>query len=628
MRLIAALFAFWLTAPAMAQQVDGKTLVTITPKVQMSYLNKDDQGWIGVEFAIADGWHIYWQNSGDSGMPTSITLAESEDVEVGEIQWPAPSRMPEGDFLTYGYKGTTTLLLPVTMKQSVKKTALEGKVSWLVCKEICIPGDADIRFELPKEEPLWAAIGGLPDDADWMGSYALRDETITLRFSLPKDIDASDAAWFPLNDGVIKNSATQEVEQSGQMLTITTLKGIQPPRAEYEGVLVTGGKQYRMALQFEEPPPVIQHDMAFTTVLLFAFLGGLILNLMPCVLPILSLKALGLAKKGAHARKHVVIGGLAYTLGVIVSFLAIAGLLIALRSAGEAVGWGFQLQSPLFVGALALVMLGVSLNLLGVFELPVLFGNTAHRAGQGKGHVNSFATGALAVLVATPCTAPFMAPALGVAATLSTASALLVFAALGLGLAAPYLLICLIPAAQKILPKPGAWMVRLRKILSIPMFATTLWLVWVLAQLLMVTPAKEEAVYRLEGVETVSYSPEALARYRAEGTPVFIDATAAWCITCKVNERVALRREAVTSLFKEHGVVLMIADWTARDETIAQLLRSFGRDGVPLYVFYPAYGDPIILPQILTPELVIDTLTPFFSKLAKADMPARLAAAH
>jgi len=612
MRIITALFAGLFAFAAQAQVVDGTTLVTATPKVQMSYLKQNEQGWIGVELAIEDGWHIYWQNSGDSGMPPDIAIPENDDVDVGPIAWPAPSRMREGDFMTYGYHGIVTLLRPITMKSTVEKASLSGKVSWLVCKEICIPGSADVTFDLPKEEPLWEAIATLPDDADWMGTYSLKGETITMTFALPKGINAEDAQWYPLNDGVIKNSAEQEVEQDGKLLRITTKKGIQPPRDEYEGVLVSAGKQYHMNLKFEEPPPIVQDNTPYVTILLFAFIGGLILNLMPCVLPILSLKALGLAKKGAAERAHIVLGGASYTVGVVVSFLVIAALLITLREAGEAIGWGFQLQSPVFVGILAAIMLAVSLNLLGVFELPILFGNTAHALGQTESYLHSFGTGVLAVLVATPCTAPFMAPALGVAATLPIAQALLVFAALGLGLATPYLLVCLIPAAQKILPKPGAWMVTFKKILAVPMFATTIWLVWVLAQLLMVTPGNDEAAYQMKGVETVAYSEEALARYRAEGRPVFVDATAAWCITCKVNERVALRREEVEKLFAEHDIVLMIADWTARDEAITKLLHQFGRDGVPLYVFYPAYGEPTLLPQILTPEIVIERLSAFF----------------
>lgn len=627
MRLIAALIALVFAAPAFAQEVDGKTLVRVTPKVQMSLLNQNEQGWIGVEFQVEDGWHIYWQNSGDSGMPTDITIAEHTDIEVGATQWPAPERMQEGDFTTYGYHSAVTLLKPITMKNTVTSATLEAKASWLVCKEICIPGSADLTFKLPNEEPLWEAIAALPDDADWIGNYAQSGDDITLRFTLPDDVNAQDAQWFPLQDGVIRNSAEQVVKQDGNILTILTQKGIQPPRAEYEGILVVAGKQYRMNLRFEEKPPITETDMTFTTIILFAFIGGLILNLMPCVLPILSLKALGLAKKSAHERKHVVLGGFAYTLGVLASFLAIAGLLITLREAGEAIGWGFQLQSPVFVAILTAIMLLVSLNLWGVFELPVLFGNKAHALGQGDSYLRSFATGVLAVLVATPCTAPFMAPALGVAATLPTASALLVFAALGFGLAAPYLLICLIPAAQKILPKPGAWMLRFKKLLAIPMFATTIWLLWVLVQLMMMSPSKEITNSMMEGVEIVTYSPETLARYRAEGKPIFLDATAAWCITCKVNERVALRRDQTVAFFKEHGIVLMIADWTKRDEEITKLLRSFGRDGVPLYVFYPSYGEPKLLPQILTPEIVIDIIAPFFSKLAGAIHSAAVAQA-
>jgi thiol:disulfide interchange protein len=286
-----------------------------------------------------------------------------------------------------------------------------------------------------------------------------------------------------------------------------------------------------------------------------------------------------------------------------------------LRGAGEAVGWGFQLQSPIVVGALALLMLAISMNLAGLFELPTLMGGLAGRLHTRHPHLESFLTGVLAVALAAPCTAPFMATAVGFAATLPAAEALLIFLALGLGLALPYLLICLIPAAQRLLPKPGAWMVRLRKILAIPMFATFIWLLWVLLQLLGGTAPPTAKEYGMGEVNVVAYDAGELARLRAEGTPVLLDATAAWCITCKVNERVALRRDVTEAFLTEHGVVLMIADWTARDANITELLHSFGRDGVPLVVFYPPYDAPVILPQILTPEIILDTLSPYFKSI-------------
>lgn len=337
--------------------------------------------------------------------------------------------------------------------------------------------------------------------------------------------------------------------------------------------------------------------------LALAFLGGLLLNIMPCVLPILSLKCLTLVKKSAVAPHIARAHGLAYTAGVIGSFLLIAIIMLGLRASGEAIGWGFQLQSPLFVLLLALLMFAVSANFAGLFQLPALFGsiNATHERIRG-----SALTGVLAVAVATPCTAPFMATAVGATLLLPHTQSLLVFAAMGLGMASPFLLVSLWPAALRLLPKPGAWMHRFKQILAIPMALTALWLAFVFLQLVQQKPMDLSSGY--EGVTVETYSPARLAELRAQHKPVLLDATAAWCLTCKVNEHVALKPAATQAFLRDNHITLMIADWTKRDPEIAALLAEFNRNGVPLYVFYPPSGEPILLPQVLTPQMVTDTL--------------------
>lgn len=328
-----------------------------------------------------------------------------------------------------------------------------------------------------------------------------------------------------------------------------------------------------------------------------ALLGGLILNLMPCVFPVLSLKLLALARKGGDApRAYLWREAGAYTFGVLACFTVLAGLLLAIQRAGVAVGWGFQMQSPVFVGAMALLLFAIGLTLSGVLRLPVLLGGI-----QARG---SFATGLLAALVATPCTAPFMAGALAVALTLPPLPALLVFEALGLGLAAPFLLVACFPRLVSWLPKPGAWMERLKHILAVPMYLSALWLLWVLAQQL--SPPSPSAALGPEG--GVPYSAETLARLRGEGAPVFIDATAAWCITCQVNERTSLSDSRVREAFRARGVTVLVADWTRRDDAVTKLLESHGHRGVPMYLYFPPGGEAVALPQILTPSIVLEAI--------------------
>ena len=434
----------------------------------------------------------------------------------------------------------------------------------------------------------------------------------TLEWRLPAGLNAGETRWPPLVD--VETLGIKDRGYVGDIALVTPLLGSPqtpdaPIGATASWVVCSSSSCIPESVNLEATSPESRitnresrtpnHEPR-TTPFLLAFLGGLLLNIMPCVLPILALKALALAKKAAASRRAAAVQGMSYTAGVVTSFLAIAAIMLTLKAGGAAIGWGFQLQNPFVVGGLMLVMLAVAANLLGLFSLPALFGARATATDDDQ-PLGSFLTGALAVMVATPCTAPFMATAIGATLLMPTAQALLVFTALGLGMASPFLLISLWPAARRLLPKPGAWMQRFKHLLAIPMLLTALWLGYVLLAIL--APASPSS-HETDALHA-PYSPARLAELQSAHRPVLVDATAAWCITCKVNERVALNPPAMQQFFREHQVQILVADWTTPDPAITAFLAEFGRNGVPLYVFYPADGGaPRVLPQVLTPEIV------------------------
>lgn len=568
-----------------------------------------------VTFSLPPHWHIYWQNPGDSGIPTTFNWTLPEGLKAGEIAWPAPERFDTEGLINYGYSNEVTLLVPLSASTDGIKGEVKLKANWLVCKEICIPESAELSAPLAANATVAAleatTRAKLPQPFTGSATYAVNKDSAHLTLTQAADWGSlSQVRFSPVEDGIVANNPAPSMKVDGKNLTLTFSRGTAEPATQLHGVLHyhTGDKDIALdvtAAMGDAPaatastlPP--EASLTFGLTLLFAFLGGLILNVMPCVLPILALKALSLSKKAAASRRNAALQGISFTTGVIVSFVIIAGLMLALKATGAAIGWGFQLQNPYFVGFLALIMALVSANLFGLFELPVLFGARATGVDDSK-LSGSFFTGVLAVLVATPCSAPFMATAIGVTLSLPTIQALLVFVALGFGMAAPFLLISLWPAARRLLPKPGAWMHRFKQFLALPMLATALWLLWVLVQL--VQPASAEMMERHE-----AYSATRLAQLRAEGTPVLVDATADWCLTCKLNERVAIKPQSMQEFFREKNVTLMIADWTNNDPAITEYLASFGRNGVPLYVFYPAGGEPKVLPQLLTPSMVREAI--------------------
>jgi thiol:disulfide interchange protein DsbD len=633
MRNVVLMFAVIAAAfTARAEEIPPSPIVKTQMVVNAASFKKGDTVWAGVQFTMPEHWHIYWKNPGDSGLATSYKWTLPEGVSAGDIHWPTPERIETGGLVNYGYSNQVLLPVPLTIVRDGAKGEVKVTAKWLVCKDICIPESAMLSATLPTQtadaEALFAqalkatAAETIPD-----ATYSATDDLVILRVPLNPQV-VKKAQFFPEEDGIISNSELQQFSvpaagtEADKAVVITAKRGSSPLVSPWHGtlhlirfdeathqssmdsftIIATRSETAVAANAAAFSPSSPADSMNLVTALLLAFVGGLVLNIMPCVLPILALKALAIAKKAGVSRREAARQGIAYTVGVVGSFLLIAAGMLALKASGSAVGWGFQLQHASFVALLALVMILVAANLLGLFELPVLFGTRASQVDDSTVG-GSFLTGVLAVLVATPCTAPFMATAIGATLSLSAVAALLVFAALGLGMAAPFLAISLWPAARRFLPKPGAWMKRFKHLLAIPMLATAVWLIWVFVQLQFPSDHKAMAGHEV-------YSAAKLSALREAGTPVLLDATADWCLTCKINERVAINPQAMQDFLHAKNVVLMVADWTASDPAITALLTSFGRAGVPLYVYYPPHGEPVVLPQILTPAMVRNVIAP------------------
>jgi thiol:disulfide interchange protein DsbD len=661
-----------LCLPGLARAAESKAVAS--PRATATLVSDTDAIAAGQKFRVglllrlAPGWHTYWRNPGDAGVPAELAFTLPEGMSAGPVVWPAPARQPEGDLMTYGYSGV--VLLPVTITAS-GGGLVRLHASWLVCSNICVPEEGDFALDLPAGTPAPSTQAALfaagdartPRPSPWPARLA-PDGTLTVATSDATAAAVRDAWFMPADADSIAPSAPQpfEISGTGLVLRLKLAAGRKPPLSGVLAIADRSGQTSFYDVTAPDGPPTASATPLLEA-LAFAFLGGLILNLMPCVFPVLALKAVGLARLSGAERSHARAHAGAYAAGVIVTFVALGGALLALRAGGEAAGWGFQFQSPVFVGLMALLLFGVGLNLSGVYRLG--FGGTLAGAGQSlagrAGLAGSFFAGLLAVLVATPCTAPFMAPAIAAALAASPAVTVAVFAAMGVGLAAPYALLAGLPALTRALPRPGAWMEVLRQALAFPMYAASLWLIWVLSQqsgplavllsgagLLLLGlsgwllglsqsyPASKlrhagtglsiaalvAAVILAAGLDVApppaaaeaesgaeSFTAARLAALREAGRPVFVNMTAAWCVTCLVNERVALAPEAVRSAFAAHGVAYLKGDWTRQNPEITAFLREHARDGVPLYVMYPGgHRAEQILPQILTEGTVLAAL--------------------
>jgi thiol:disulfide interchange protein len=654
------------------------------------------QVWVGLQLAHQPEWHTYWKNSGDSGLPTQLQWTLPAGVTAGDIAWPVPRKIPIGHLANYGYEGTVLLPVPLTITPEFKPSLLGSdlpvklKASWLVCRLECIPEDGEFSVAIPTRSTT--AANGAAFQASFQaqpqplaGESRVRIEGNALAVSipgLPATLRGQTLEFFPETGEVIETAAkwTQAWQgdvwtamvplsshraQSPAAMPIVVAAGAQGWRTEAKvlgewpavaapagvspalAAALRGSAQGSSPAAAPAPAAMPAPSLTLAAALLGALLGGLILNLMPCVFPILAIKVVGFTRHAADRRGHR-IAGLAYAAGVVASFAALGALLLALRAAGEQLGWGFQLQSPVVVALLAALFTLIGLNLAGLFQFNAFLPSSVATLEARHPVANSFLSGMLAVAVASPCTAPFMGASLGFAIGLPAAQALMVFAAIGVGMALPYLAASWVPAVAGLLPRPGAWMETFRKLMAFPMFATVAWLVWVLGQqsgingagallVLLVAmsmlvwaftlrgrartviaslsvavlallawatgpnitsvPAQQEA--RAENALWQTWAPERVDQLLASGQPVFVDFTAAWCVTCQYNKQTTLAHQDVLADLKGKNVALLRADWTRRDPVITAALAKLGRNGVPVYVFYKKGSAPVVLSEVL-----------------------------
>jgi thiol:disulfide interchange protein DsbD len=640
--------------------------------------------WVDLHLAIRSGWHVYWRNPGDSGLPTTIEWQLPPGFSAGVILWPVPERFVQGGIGNYGYAGSADLLVPISVPRDLgagQTALLSAQASWLVCADICIPGGAKLALNLPvaaapvAPDPAAAALfaavrAKLPTPANFTTRFISGEDEY--RLLIPESVIAGlrspTGTFFP-SDGLPIDHAAEPRSlrrADGLEIVLKKVESAASAPTNLDGVLVLRGeaggeRAFEISAERTSGLPA-DRGLAWWEALLLAFLGGVVLNAMPCVFPILSLKLLSLARQ-AHGHPSEQLGhGLAYTAGVLVSFAVLGGALLALRAGGRSIGWGFQLQQPTFVALIAYLLFAMGLSLSGVVSFGAGFAGTGGRLAGRSGLTGTFFTGVLATIVATPCTAPFMGAALGFALIAPPALAVGIVLALGVGLAAPYLVATVTPGWQRLLPRPGAWMELVKQLLAFPLYGTVAWLLWVLIQesgpraslaalfgLVLVGfavwiygrtqlstprgrslgatlaaaatvaaillaasfPTTGEKTANAEPRDGLSYEPFTAARLaglEAAGHPVFVNLTASWCVTCLINERVALDSDAVRRAFAARGIIALKGDWTSQNPEITALLQQFGRSGVPLYLLYGGRGEPVILPQILTAASVIDAL--------------------
>ena len=656
---------------------------------------------VGLKLRMAEHWHTYWKNPGDSGLPTRIQWLLPDGWKAGGIQWPYPKKLPVGPLMNYGYEDEVVLLAELTPPASATPGTypLKAKAEWLVCKDVCIPekGELDLAMPVAAGEGAFnprfqahidRARNMLPVAATgWKFDSAIQGGKLVVRMVPPAGSSVpARLAFFPDREQLIEPAAPQKVTRDGNGVRIE-MKLADPPPAVLQSVTGVAVSEEdwpglaKKAIEVNAPvaaslgaavagsspsAPRAEDGVGGSVLaaLAFALLGGILLNLMPCVFPVLGIKVMGFVEHAHGDARAMRIQGSLFAVGVVCSFLALAAIMLALRAGGTQLGWGFQLQSPVVVTLLATLFFVLALNLSGVFEWGAFAQSmTSNVSARGR-YADAFLAGVLASVVATPCTAPFMGAAVGFTLTQSAASALAVFAVLGVGMALPVLLLALFPGLLKRLPRPGAWMDTFKQVLAFPLYATAAWLTWVLgaqagndavlallAGLVLIAMAawmygrwehspgtwrvvvagilaaagvavawpgpagsppgaSAPAAARAGELSWQEWSPEKVAALTAEGRTVFVDFTAAWCVTCQVNKRIALHNSAVVREFAARGVVALRADWTRMDPRITEALSALGRNALPVYALYfPGESAPRLLPEILTPSLVLAELS-------------------
>ena len=702
LRLLTLLLAVCLAGPAFAQQSVVKTdNVRAELLSEVSEVKPGEPFWVALRQTIKPHWHTYWKNPGDSGLPTEITWTLPAGTKADPIVWPTPTLIDVSGVINYGFQDDILLLVKITPPADLAGTlALKADANWLVCDDVCIPEEGKFALDLPvgaAAKPADANTRALfdkarrvvPTDSPWPARFGLSksgDPTLVVDAKGLKPDTIRSVYFFPAEWGPVASMAKQTASVTAEGIRIPLKKGDAKAAApsSIAGTLVltekTGDGEQRQAFDVvaKLDPAFVPgtapltasnegESLSLVEALLFALLGGLILNLMPCVFPVLAMKAAAFARLAGHERGAMRRDGIAYTAGVLVAFGAMAAAVIAIRASIGDVNWGFQFQSPIFSLLVAYLFFVVGLNLAGVFEIGSSFTGMGQGLTAKNGVTGAFFTGVLAVVVATPCTAPFMAAALGFALSQPAPQTIAVLLAMGLGLALPYLALSMTPALQRMMPRPGAWMDRLRQFLAFPMWASAVWMIWVLTQ----QTGPDGVIYALGGMILIGFAIwllrlgnagtlgawlrrglaaaavllafaavlkledgpataasasggpstgvsfdgwERFSRARmteaaAAGKPVFVDFTAAWCITCLVNERVALETPGTRRAFEQTGTVKLKGDWTNRDPEITSLLKELGRAGVPLYLYWaPGAERPKILPQVLTEAAIVSEL--------------------
>lgn len=639
--------------------------------------------WIGLRLELEKDWHTYWKNPGDSGLPTKVQWTLPKGWKISEPKWEVPSRIPMPPLTNFGFSNETLLAFELLIPKEATKGDyyLSGKASWLICKEECIPEKADLLLKVVVSDAeakpsaahrMFQKVREQQPKALPQGSFLsvrISGKELSLEFDNDPSWLEGGIDFFPYENQII-NLKEKPKPQGKSRLVFEKAEPFSTTATQFSGILTVGKQVYEIAANLppRENGNASQNNGASTTnssqenslgaggepaiggflAIVFAFLGGILLNLMPCVFPVLGIKVMSFAHQ--NESKHGKIHGYLYTLGVLASFWVLAILLLLLRSAGENVGWGFQLQEPLFVLGLIFLFAVLTANLAGFFEIGGRWMGLGSHLTEKEGNWGAFFTGVLAVVVATPCTAPFMGVAIGTVISKPWPLVLAVFSSLGLGLALPFLILCWNPNLVKKLPKPGLWMLRLKEFFAFPMAATVIWLLWVFGQqvgihglamaavgvlilfsaiwifhrfqgfwkwmgwVLVITAfvvgwksTKFSVAQKAQSMESSwkTFSPAEVEKALSEGKPVFVDFTAAWCLTCQANKAIVLDTQEMQDFFQKEGVILFLADWTNSDPVITKELERFGRIGVPMYLAYPKGSkEPKVLPQVLTKELI------------------------
>ena len=647
------------------QYYDSNSNITLISNTQS--IQPNGKLIIGIKFELEEGWHTYWKNPGDAGEGASIEWDLSKGLTASKILWPGPERIPVEPLMTFGYNDEVILLTEILSDESVQfPLNIQARVGWFTCKEICIPQEGIVELQITRGNFIPSKdneeINNYLESVPTRFSQEYRVEKLDNKYFLMTDIDNGkhfdDIYFFPNEYGLTSYTGAQIYEKNLNSFTLE----IEASKAKlnldrFEGVIETlnsDGKSY-YEISFPLQNKVKSDNQNIALLLLFAFIGGLILNIMPCVFPILSIKILRFVEYGENSSSQTYKFGLFYSLGVILSFLLIAFTLLALKSSGEVIGWGFQLQYPLVIAILFYLFVALGFMFMSDLVFGSKLGQLSVAAQVKNESLESFLTGILAVVVASPCTAPFMGSAIGFALLQPSLNSIFIFLSLGIGFALPYLILSIKPTLLSFLPKPGAWMETFKQFMAFPMWASALWLLWVLSgqvdsntvilvligglsislALWLVEKNTSEilllkwlirvvvlaifaasiwilptsySIQTSQNQQDITYSEELLTEYRNANELIFLNFTADWCITCKVNESVALNSEEVKALIRQKNIRYLEADWTRKNEAIARKLEEFGRSGVPLYLLYPSTGEPIILPEILTEDILLNYL--------------------